>query len=403
MADRLKIRLRLGADSHAARRQRRLGQQHAERLRLERVTLGAARLDFELVEDRLRLRIAPFGLPLRAEPGVQLLEAVVGVEDAAHDELRRDRSVPVVLLQPERDVITAHATEAVELRALAECDRTTRVASVALHAEAQMLSVTDRCELAELATRRKQRDLGVREPEGRQLTKLLAEIERELRTARQHRIDDGRREQVVRREQAFCLRSEGVGEGLERDGVDREPGRCAMPAEALEVLRAGAEGAVQVEGRDRPARSFPETFAAGDQDDRPVVALDEPGSDDPDHAFVPVFAPDDIRRAPALRLGPFLDLRDRGANDALFDRLPVAVELFETIGEPARLVGILGQEELQGGPRMTEPPRRVDPRPEPEADLARVDGRGIDVRRLQQRPQSGLLRACKRAQPRDHE
>ena len=134
--------------------QRRLGQQRAERLRLERVTLGASRLDLELVEDRLRLRVAPLGLPLRSQPAVQLLEAVVGVEDTAHDELRRDRSVPVVLLQAERDVVTAHAPEAVELRALAECDRTARVASVALHAEAQMLPVPDRRELPELAPRR---------------------------------------------------------------------------------------------------------------------------------------------------------------------------------------------------------------------------------------------------------
>ena len=118
---------------------------------------------------------------------------------------------------------------------------------------------------------------------------------------------------------------------------------------------------------------------------------------------MPVFAPDDVRGAAALRLGPFLDLRDRGADDALFDRLPVAVELFETIREAACLVGVLRQEELQGGARMAEPSCRVDSRPEPEADLARIDRRGIDVRRLQQRAQPGLLRARERPQARDHE
>ena len=52
-------------------------------------------------------------------------------------------------------------------------------------------------------------------------------------------------------------------------GPDREPGRGAMAAEALEVLRAGAERAVQVEGRqiERP-EPFQLAVVAGDQDDR---------------------------------------------------------------------------------------------------------------------------------------
>ena len=60
--------------------------------------------------------------------------------------------------------------------------------------------------------------------------------------------------------------------------------------------------------------------------DRPVVALDEPRRDDADHAFVPALAGDDVAAMAALRLRPLLDLRDRFAQDALLDRLPLAVQ-----------------------------------------------------------------------------
>ena len=172
-----------------------------------------------------------------------------------------------------------------------------------------------------------------------------------------------------------------------------------MAAEALEEGRTGAEGAVQVERGDRAARPLPEAFAAGDQDDGPVVALDEPRSHDPDHAFVPVFSPDDIRAPTSLRLGPVFDLCDRRAKDLVLDRLPVAVQLLETIGEKARLVGVFGQEQLERRARMAEPARGVDAGREPEPDLAGVDCRRIDARDLHQGAQAELLRAGERSEP----
>src|SRR5436305_13313236 len=102
----------------------------------------SARLDVELVEDLLRLRVAgAVRLPLRAQPYVDLFEPVVRVEDAPHDELRRYCPVPPVLLQSERDVVAADAPVAVELRALPERDRPARVAAVALHSEAKVLAL----------------------------------------------------------------------------------------------------------------------------------------------------------------------------------------------------------------------------------------------------------------------
>ena len=113
------------------------------------------------------------------------------------DELWRDRPVPTVLLRPERDVVATDPPVAVELRALPEGDRAAGVAAVAVHAEAQMLAFSDRDEIAELAAGRKQRHVRIAEPERGQPPQLLAEVERQLRTARQHGVDRCRRFEIV--------------------------------------------------------------------------------------------------------------------------------------------------------------------------------------------------------------
>jgi len=48
-----------------------------------------------------------------------------------------------------------------------------------------------------------------------------------------------------------------------------------MTAEPFEKRRAGAERAVKIERRDRPAGALPEAVPPCDEDDRPVIALDE--------------------------------------------------------------------------------------------------------------------------------
>ena len=84
--------------------------------------------------------------PCRQSPAsarAQLLVAVRRVEEPAHDELRRDRPVPAVLLQPAGDVEAALRAQPVELRALAERDRAAGVAAVLADAEAEVLPLAD--------------------------------------------------------------------------------------------------------------------------------------------------------------------------------------------------------------------------------------------------------------------
>src|SRR2546426_11099551 len=104
----------------------------------------SALFDLELVEDRLRLRLAPLRLPLLSKPAIDLVETVVGIEDTAHDELRRDSAVPVVLLQAERDVVPSVTAVGVGPRSLTQSKRTTPIAAVALPAAPEMLPAPHR-------------------------------------------------------------------------------------------------------------------------------------------------------------------------------------------------------------------------------------------------------------------
>src|SRR5207245_5124031 len=122
-----------------------------------------------------------------------------------------------------------------------------------------------------------------------------------------------------------------------------------------------------------------------------------------DHALVPVLACDDVRAAALVRLGPRFELRGGLAEDASLDGLALAVQLLELVRETARLVGVVGQEQVECSARMAEASGGVDARAETEAARARVDGCGIDACGAHQRLQARFLRACERAQPRDRE
>ena len=119
------------------------------------------------------------------------IETVVGIEDTAHDELRRDSAVPVVLVQAERDVVPSVTAVAVELRSLTERNRPTRIAAVALHAEPKMLPVSHRRQLPELAAGREQGDVGIGETERRepQAQAIFDELEVEEGGARRHPLE----------------------------------------------------------------------------------------------------------------------------------------------------------------------------------------------------------------------
>ena len=106
---------------------------------------------------------------------------------------------------------------------------------------------------------------------------------------------------------------------------------------------------MEVERRTSGRSPSTASVGPGDQDDGPVEALDEPGRHDPDHALVPVLAPDHVAAATLLRLGPRLDLGDRRSQDPVLDRLPVLVQKLELAGEPLCLLGVGREQQLERG------------------------------------------------------
>ena len=123
-------------------------------------------------------------------------------------------------------------------------------------AEAQVLAVADRAEVGELAAVDEQRHARVAEPERREPASSAARPSVQLR-ARHDRVDARHRLQVVVGQHLVGVRGERRGERLDALGLDRQAGRGAMAAEALEVRRARGER--RRAGRT-PATERPEPF-----------------------------------------------------------------------------------------------------------------------------------------------
>src|SRR4029453_13131078 len=249
-------------------------EERQEPLRLEKVPLRPAFRERELLEDPRSRRVTRRLAPLALEPLAQLDVALVALEHLAHVQLWRDRAVPLVGLEPEGAVVVPWTAQAVEPPAEPEGDRATGVAAVGAHAELEVLPLAHRAELRELAARQEQRDVRFAQAERREPRELVAQLEGEV-AAVDEGVDGRGRPQVVLFEGRVADRGELVGERRHVRGLDREPGRSSVPTPALEVSGAAPQAVVQVEAGDRRARPFPVAVGAGNQDDRPRVALDQ--------------------------------------------------------------------------------------------------------------------------------
>src|SRR5581483_8589574 len=212
--------------------------------------------------------------PLGCELGAQRAVAIGRLEGPPDHELRRRGAVPGVLREPEGDVVLSHPPVAVEMRAETEGDRAAGGTAAVEHAEAQVLALPYRLQVAQLAACDEQRHAWVAEAEGCEPLELGGELERE-RPAWDDRVDGERRIEIAAVEQGVGVRRERLRERLDALGPDGEAGRGAVPAEALEMGGAGAERSVQVEGCDRAPGPLPVVGVSalgrpGDQHDRPA-------------------------------------------------------------------------------------------------------------------------------------
>ena len=226
-----------------------------------------------------------------------------------------------------------------------------------------MLAVADGRELGEPAAGSEQRRRRVAEPERREPARARRRGRARASAPRATTASiDVTGCEVLLVEHRGGLLGEGRGERVDVLLLDRQARGGAVTAPAPEQAGARAERAVQVERGDRAAGALPVAVRARDEHDRAVVALDEPRGDDADHALVPVGAGDGVGAAGALLGRPRLDLGHGLAEDPALDRLALAVQLLERVGEPARLGLVLGEEQLERLARVPEAAGRVQAR-----------------------------------------
>ena len=133
------------------------------------------------------------------------------------------------------------------------------------------------------------------------------------------------------------------------------------------------------------------------------MALGHPRGADADDPGVPALAPQDDRGA---RLALGLELCEqpvRVGQDLALGLATVEVRAVELDGDLARTLGIVAQEELNGGVGAIEAPGRVDPRREAKRDVGLVRALGRDVRDLHERAQAEPGRAPHALEPAPHE
>ena len=325
--------------------------------------------------------LPPIGLGLCGPVRLPLCR-LVRVE-LAEDDARLDRPVPVVDLEPHRGVDGVLGSDA-ELRA-AEGDPE-RPVGARVEVEPRMLALLPhRPHVTHARRRDEQPHAGVAHPERRQPAELLGEIEAEVGAA-DHRVDPLRSHQVLGAEHLGGVGGERLAEGVEALRLERQAGGRPVPAEAGQVLGACLQRGEQVEAGDAAPRApSPALAVERDDDRRPVVALDHPRGDDPDHSRVPALSGHDqsrrlaqrIRQIAKGRLGLVRHLPLRGP--------ALAVGPAQLMRDLRRSRGVVGQEQLDSRVGPVQPSRRVDARSQPEREVALVHPSRLAFGRLRER------------------
>ena len=297
----------------------------------------------------------------RREALAQLQVAVGRVEDPPDDELRRRPPVPAVLLQPEGDVVAPDPPVAVELA------RPGRRRSRSRPGGRPAGTRKRRCLPSPTAARSPSSQPATRsvharvaEPERREPLELGAEVERERLAPGTIASTVVDRREIVVGEVLVGVGGERLGEGVDALGPDREARRRRGGRRSARGARSrrASPPCRSKAGIERP-EPFQSPRRPGDQDDRAVVALDEPRRDDPDHALVPVLAGDDVP-APAARVASGHSSTCGEASRRIRSSTACRSRLSSSSsrGEARGLVLVVGEEQLERGRRTARAGRR---------------------------------------------
>ena len=159
-----------------------------------------------------------------------------------------------------------------------------------------------------------------------------------------------------------------------------------MSPEYVEVCGAGAQGCVQIEPAAGTSRPASQTVAKADHHRGTLETFHHLRGHDSHHTRMPPFGPDHDGRCLCLRFG----LGAGRGPDLLLNPLPRAIDVVDLQRLSSGFLVILAQQQVEGPLCLAEAPRRVEPRGQPEADRAGVDGCiWIDLGDLSQCAQAG--------------
>ena len=295
------------------------------------------------------------------------------VELAEHDP-RLDRAVPLVELEPQRDVERASWPSG-EAAVDAEGDPE-RPPAAASEAEARWRLLAHRPHVGDLRARDQQRDPGLPTPNGPRRASCSATSWPRL--------------SPPTTASTLSLRTRPPPAGLARLGRRTPPGtpRRARPrsrAPPRPGVRRSAPGARRRRrappsrskpGRCAPSRARGPSASSPIRTTGPVVALDHPRGDDPDHPRMPALA-GEHQAGGARRVAEGARAGALGARQDLeLDLATLAVDPVELGGDLRRPRLVVGEHQLDPGVGAVEAAGGVDPRPEAEGEVALVEPLG---------------------------
>ena len=304
--------------------------------------------------------------------------------ELAQDDARLDRAVPVVDLEPHRGVDRVLVLDA-EAGA-AEGDAEGAVGA-AVEAEAGVLALPHRPHVADPGRGDHQPHARVAHPERGQLPQLLGQLEPEPDAA-DHRVDPLGPAQVLGAEHRGRVGGERLAEGLEVLGPQREPGGGAVPAEARPGARRrprappsrSKPGMLRPDPRPPPSPSSEITTTGRwwRSTRREATIPTTPGCQPSPATTSPGASRSSLRQLPPRRLG--------GRVDLALGRPPLRVGPAQLLGDLLRPRLVVGQQQLDPGIGPVEPPRGVDPRRQPERQVALVEPRRLAFRQPRSAP-----------------
>ena len=238
-----------------------------------------------------------------------------------------------------------------------------RPVSAAVEAEARVLALPHRPHIANLGRGHKQPHAGIAHPERGQLPQLLSQIKPQ-RSPADHRIDPLGPLQILGPKHARGMGSKGLPKRIDVRLLQLQPGSSPMPTKAAQMLRASLQPGKQIEATDTAPRPTPRALTIErNHDHRPVMPLNHPRSDDPDHTGMPVVPSNNQPRSFPQVLGQIPQRRLGGVRNLPLSSPPLTISPIQLNSDLLSPRLVFGQKQLHPSIGPIEPPRSIDPRP----------------------------------------